>query len=404
MMTADANAPADTRMMGIVHDALRRDLDRALRTLSSAPFPQSAQREAIGAHIVWMMDFLHAHHHGEDAGLWPLVRARDPRAAAFLDAMEADHARVAPLVDECRAAARHYAAEPSDDARVALLDALRAMGDALLPHLRREEDETIPLVAVAISAAEWHAVDQEYFMKDKSMAQLGFEGHWLMDGLDPERREVLVHQVPPVPRLILVHGFARGYRRHATECWGPVDPLVDVARRKPYGPASPLPRAIPRAGRVDEIVAASLGAVWRVVSDVTRVGEWSHECRRAEWLDGATSAEPGVRFRGTSKAGPWAWSRVNEIVVVREPHALVWRTVPTLLFPDSTEWRIELEPVDGGTRIAQSFDVVRAPAVLSRLYAIMIPAHRGRDSALTDDLRRLGAVAGSSMSAVHAAR
>ena len=123
------------------------------------------------------------------------------------------------------------------------------------------------------------------------------------------------------------------------------------------------------------------------------MGEWSHECRRVEWLDGATTAAPGVRFRGTNKAGLWTWSRVNEMVVVDAPQTFAWRTVPSRRFPDSSEWRIELEPVEGGTRITQSYEVLRAPAALAVLYAVLVPAHRGRSSGLTDDLRRLGELA-----------
>jgi hypothetical protein len=43
----------------------------------------------------------------------------------------------------------------------------------------------------------------------------------------------------------------------------------------------------------------------------------------------------------------------------------------------------------------QSFDVVRAPKVLDIIYARMVPAHRDRAAALTDDLRRLGDLAGT---------
>ena len=312
------DAPPDTRMMGIVHDALRRDLGRALDVLSTAPYPEGAQRIVVGDHLRWMMGFLHAHHHGEDAGLWPLVRRRNPQAAPLLDAMEADHVRVAPMIEACEDAANTYSSGTSDDTRVSLLDALQRLCDVLLPHLEREEREAMPLVAVSITAAEWRAVDQQYYIKPKSLPQLGFEGHWLLDGLDPERSRLVVHQVPIVPRLVLVHGFAHRYRRRATACWGPPDGAVG-SRPTSYGPAATLPRRIPRAGKVDIVVAAPIDAVWSVVTDVTRVGEWSHECRRVEWLDGATTAAPGARFRGTNKAGPWTWSRVNEVLVADEP-------------------------------------------------------------------------------------
>src|SRR6266540_5616459 len=143
-MTRVPTGPADTRMMGIVHDALRRDLGRAVGALSTIPSPQDAQRSAIGEHLVWMTEFLHAHHHGEDSGLWPLVRSRDPRAQPLLEEMEAAHARVAPLVQDCVAAARRYGSDSSGDARVDLLGALTRLVDVLLPHLQREEDEMMP--------------------------------------------------------------------------------------------------------------------------------------------------------------------------------------------------------------------------------------------------------------------
>ena len=106
----------------------------------------------------------------------------------------------------------------------------------------------------------------------------------------------------------------------------------------------------------------------------------------------------GGALRGTNKAGPWTWSRINEVLVSDEPNTFVWRTVPTRLFPDSSEWRIDLETVDDGTRITQSFQVVRAPAVLAALYAIVVPTHRDRSSGLTDDLRRLGELAAEDVS------
>ena len=117
--------------------------------------------------------------------------------------------------------------------------------------------------------------------------------------------------------------------------------------------------------------------------------------RKTYWqaLDDATDAEPGARFRGTNKAGPWTWSRINEVLVADEPSTFAWRTVPTRRFPDSSVWRVELEAVDNGTRITQSFEVVQAPAVLAALYAIVVPTHRGRGTGLTDDLRRLGELA-----------
>ncbi len=149
---------------------------------------------------------------------------------------------------------------------------------------------------------------------------------------------------------------------------------------------------LPPHARVEVVAPASPDAVWAVLADVTRTGEWSHECRTCEWVDGATGAVPGARFRGLSAAGKARWSRVNEIVTAEPGRELAWRTVRTRTKPDSTLWRFRLEPVEGGTRIVQTFDLEIGP-VMSRLLWLAVPAHRDRRPALAEDLRRLGAVA-----------
>ena len=150
--------------------------------------------------------------------------------------------------------------------------------------------------------------------------------------------------------------------------------------------------------RVAVTVKATIDEVWDVVRDVTRVGEWSHECVGAAWLADANESTPGARFRGRNRAGMFRWGRVCEIVSA-DPYELVWVTVPTAWYPDSSEWRIALATVEGGTRISQQFRVLRAPRVLAVLYALVIPAHRDRTAALVEDLTRLGAVATCSRSA-----
>ena len=112
---------------------------------------------------------------------------------------------------------------------------------------------------------------------------------------------------------------------------------------------------------------------------------------------------PGARFRGRNRAGLFRWGRVCEVVSA-DPYELVWVTVPTALFPDSTEWRIVLDKVDGGTRIEQRFHAVRVPKVLSVVYALAIPAHRDRTAALVEDLERLGSIPQDSSRASIASR
>jgi hypothetical protein len=151
---------------------------------------------------------------------------------------------------------------------------------------------------------------------------------------------------------------------------------------------------VQKKSRVEVVVDATVPQAWEVISDVTRIGEWSHECHAARWLGAADGPAPGVRFRGRNRAGWARWGRTCEFVTVEPPRQVIWRTVPTLLFPDSTQWCIQLEPTsDGRTLITQSFTVLRAPWLLDRLYARLIPTHQDRDARLAQDLARVGEAA-----------
>ena len=152
---------------------------------------------------------------------------------------------------------------------------------------------------------------------------------------------------------------------------------------------------LPKRGSVEVVTETAPEAVWQLVSDPTKVGEWSHECHEAEWIDGADGAVPGARFRGRNKVRKFAWSRTNEVLAVDAPREIAWRTVPTRTMPDSTEWHIRVEPVEGGgSRIVQSFVVLKLNPIMDRLFYAMTPEHRDRTAALRDDLERLGKVAG----------
>lgn len=379
-MTVDDDAPADTSMMTIVHNALRRDLARARDRLVEPELTPPGQRAAIGEHLGWLMDFLHRHHESEDHGLYVLVRERaagSPDDLAVLDRMSSSHEAIAAAMVGVEDAGTALASGPSAEAARAAVRALDGLSAVLLPHLREEEDEAMPIVSRLITAGEWRASEQEHNLDGKTKAQLGFEGHWLIDGVDATDRATVLALLPPVPRFVLLHGFARRYRRHAARCWG-------------AGPRPP--RRVQLQNAVSVTVPADVDAVWAVAGDPTRVGEWSHECVRATWLDGHDRPVPGARFRGRNVAGLTRWGRICEVESAA-PYRITWRTVPTALFPDSSRWTIRLEPVPGGTRIDQEFRVVRAPRVLVYLFALTVPNHRDRTVALAGDLRRLGEVA-----------
>lgn len=139
------------------------------------------------------------------------------------------------------------------------------------------------------------------------------------------------------------------------------------------------------------VIDAPPEAVWALVSDVTRTGEWSVECRGAEWQDGASAAVKGARFRGRNRRNATRWSRVCEVLEVDAAKRLVWRTLPTRLLPDSTRWEFELRPTGAGTELTERMQVLHIPALYDWLFAAMLPQHRDRTADLEADLGRIKA-------------
>jgi hypothetical protein len=56
-------------------------------------------------------------------------------------------------------------------------------------------------------------------------------------------------------------------------------------------------------------IAADALRLWEMVSDVTRMGEWSPETTGAHWLDGASGPVVGARFKATTAGGEDAGRR-----------------------------------------------------------------------------------------------
>lgn len=65
---------------------------------------------------------------------------------------------------------------------------------------------------------------------------------------------------------------------------------------------------------VDQRIAASPDDLYGMVSDVTRMGEWSPETTSCRWLGGATGPAVGARFRGANRIGWRRWSTTCRVV------------------------------------------------------------------------------------------
>ena len=107
---------------------------------------------------------LHHHHTGEDNGLWPLLMSRaDAAGRELLEAMEAEHGEIDPILQACAAGFARLAERPDADARAALVVRLVAGRESLARHLAHEETDAITLIQQVMTDAEWRQVEDDYF-------------------------------------------------------------------------------------------------------------------------------------------------------------------------------------------------------------------------------------------------
>ncbi len=111
------------------------------------------------------------------------------------------------------------------------------------------------------------------------------------------------------------------------------------------------------------VIEAPPDRIYALVSDLPRMGEWSPECRRVEWLEGSTGPAEGARFIGHNQGGPrglMKWSRRGRVLSADPGREFAFVTEEG--GREGTEWRYRLEPVAGGTRVTESYTVTWIPA------------------------------------------
>ena len=157
-------------------------------------------------------------------------------------------------------------------------------------------------------------------------------------------------------------------------------------------------RKLRRNGQVETTSTASPEAVWAIVSDVTRIGEWSHECLEASLLDGATAPAPGVRFQGTEHGRARAvGADQRDGARRRAARVLVAHGADTDV---SRQHRVDdLDRTGRGRRMPHhaAFEVLKLNPIMDRLIWLVTPAHRDRLPALEADLVRLAEAAAAAV-------
>ena len=106
----------------------------------------------------------------------------------------------------------------------------------------------------------------------------------------------------------------------------------------------------PITATVERTIPAPPEALYDIVTDVTRIGELSPECKGGEWVGKSQGPEVGARFAGKNELGKSKWTTKPTVTAAERGRVFEFK-VPMGFGPT---WRYEFHAVDGGTRVVES--------------------------------------------------
>jgi len=109
---------------------------------------------------------------------------------------------------------------------------------------------------------------------------------------------------------------------------------------------------------VEQTVAAAPEVLYALVSDVTRMGEWSPETTSCRWLGAATKATPGAKFRGTNRDGWRRWFTTCTVITADADQRFAF-DVDLGPLPVS-RWTYDFAPTGNGCVVTETWHDRRA--------------------------------------------
>nr|WSY51613.1 hemerythrin domain-containing protein [Streptomyces sp. NBC_00886] len=203
----------DMTMMFAIHDALRRELERIARVTSRV---DEDARHVLSTAVGWELfkKFLQVHHRSEDLTVWPVMQrelAGRPDDLALLDAMEAEHAVIDPLLDDIDAALADR--ESGLERLGGLVDTLHT---GLSGHLKHEEAEALQLMDRTMTQEEWmtFSVTQRDGIGDYANRYLP----WILDEMEAARAASILTHIPDPLRAAYDAEWREAYA--SLDLWG----------------------------------------------------------------------------------------------------------------------------------------------------------------------------------------
>jgi hypothetical protein len=101
-------------------------------------------------------------------------------------------------------------------------------------------------------------------------------------------------------------------------------------------------------------IARPAGDLYDMVSDITRMGEWSPICR-AGWWDDGDSAHAGAWFTGRNETPTRTWETRSQVTVADRGREFTFVVGGVWV-----RWSYTFAPAEGGTTLTESWDFLPA--------------------------------------------
>jgi uncharacterized protein YndB with AHSA1/START domain len=123
--------------------------------------------------------------------------------------------------------------------------------------------------------------------------------------------------------------------------------------------------------------------VWELVTDITRMGEWSPENTGGRWLSGARGPAVGARFLGFNAHGWLRWITRCRVVECERPSRFAFTVTESKM-----TWGWRLDPDGTGTRLTQWREHTAEPDIMAKALAATRLLGRDRETLMVDGMHR----------------
>jgi hypothetical protein len=101
------------------------------------------------------------------------------------------------------------------------------------------------------------------------------------------------------------------------------------------------------------VITRSPEEVYALITDVTRMGDWSPVCK-ACWWDEGDGPRVGAKFTGRNELPERTWETRSEIVAAEPGREFAWAVAEP---PTRARWAFTLQAVDGGTEVTETWEL-----------------------------------------------